>query len=168
MKLIVAIDEKWGIGKDGSLLLSIPEDMRFFREKTRTAVLVVGYATLQSFPGGKPLPHRRNIVLSTRRGLKVEGAEVCSSLDELFDLLGDTDPDNVFVIGGGSVYRQLFSYCDTAYVTKMFFDGRADTFMPDLDRELGWSLEEASEIKEHDGVRYQFLTYHNKTPRKND
>ncbi len=164
MKLIVAVDEKWGIGKDGDLLLSIPDDMRHFREKTRTAVLVMGYNTLLSFPNSKPLPKRRNIVLSAEP-VVIEGAEVVTSLDELFALLRGVDSDNTFVIGGGSIYRQLFPYCDTAYITKMEFDGEADTFMPNLDIQSGWSVEEESQRFEYEGIGYRFLTYRNSEPK---
>ena len=128
MKLIVAVDEKWGIGKDGDLLKSIPDDMRFFREKTRSAVLVMGYNTLLSFPGSKPLPGRLNIVLADVEGLRIPGAVVCGSMSGLFELLKNFDSDEVYVIGGGSMYRQLLPYCDTAYITKMRFAGGADTF----------------------------------------
>ena len=165
MKLIVAVDEKWGIGKDNDLLLSIPDDMRFFREKTRAAVLVMGYRTLLSFPGSKPLPKRRNIVIADIPDLQIEGAEVCHSLSELFDLLREIDSDNIFVIGGGSIYRQLYPYCDTAYITKMGFDGEADTFIMNLDEEDGWSVTEQSEEKEYEGVRYRFVTYCNSAPK---
>ena len=164
MKLIVAVDERWGIGKDGDLLLSIPDDMRFFREKTRTAVLVMGYNTLLSFPNSKPLPKRRNIVLSAEP-VVIEGAEVVTSLEELFALLREVDSDNIFVIGGGSIYRQLYPYCDTAYITKMGFDGEADTFMANLDEEELWTVAEASEEKDYEGIKYRFLTYRNSAPK---
>ena len=134
MKLIVAVDERWGIGKDGDLLLSIPDDMRFFREMTRSAVLVMGYNTLISFPGSKPLPGRLNIVLNDAQGCRESGAVICRSLDQLFRFLNSFGSDEVFVIGGGSIYRQLLPYCNIAYITKMRFDGGADTFIPDLDQ----------------------------------
>ena len=165
MKLIVAVDEKWGIGKNNDLLLSIPDDMRYFREKTRAAVLVMGYNTLLSFPGSKPLPKRRNIVIADIPELQIEDAEVCHSLDELFALLRTIDTDNVFVIGGGSIYRQLYPYCDTAYITKMGFDGEADVTIMDLDEEDGWGVSEQSEEKEYEGVRYRFVTYRNRAPK---
>ena len=152
MKLIVAVDNNWGIGKDGDLLLSIPEDMKFFRETTRGKVLVMGYNTLLSFPGGKPLPGRLNLVLNNEPGCRVKGAVVCESIEQLFRLLGSFDGGDVFVIGGGSIYRQLLPWCDTAYITKMRFDGDADTFIPNLDEAEEWSVVSESEMMEHDGV----------------
>lgn len=161
MKLIVAVDERWGIGRDGDLLLSIPEDMRFFREMTRDGVLVMGYNTLLSFPKGRPLPGRLNIVLNDAPDCSVSGAVVCDSMEQLFRLIGGFHGEDVFVIGGGSIYRQLLPYCDTAYITKMCFDGDADTFIPDLDALPGWSVVSESEMREHEGIGYSFVTYHN-------
>lgn len=161
MKLIVAVDEKWGIGKDGDLLKSIPDDMRFFREKTRSAVLVMGYNTLLSFPGSRPLPGRLNIVLADVDGLRIPGAAVCGSMSGLFELLRTFDGDEVYVIGGGSMYRQLLPYCDTAYITKMRFEGGADTFIPDIDAIAGWEISSESELKDFEGLEYSFVEYHN-------
>lgn len=165
MKLIVAVDEKWGIGKDGDLLLSIPDDMRFFRETTRRAVLVMGYNTLLSFPNSKPLPGRMNLVLADIDGLTVPGTAVCNSMEQLFGMLRDMNSDDVFVIGGGYTYRQLLPYCDTAYITKMQFDGKADTYIPNLDELDEWQVVETSEEKEYEGIRYAFVTYHNASPK---
>ena len=164
MKLIVAVDERWGIGRDNDLLLSIPDDMRFFREKTRGKVLVMGYNTLLSFPNSKPLPGRLNIVLNNEAGCCVSGAVVCDSTEQLFALLGDFDGGNVYVIGGASIYRQLLPYCDTAYITKMRFDGGADVFIPDLDELDNWSVFDESEPMEHDGIGYSFVEYRNAEP----
>ena len=164
MKLIVAVDERWGIGKDGDLLLSIPDDMRFFRETTRSAVLVMGYNTLISFPGSKPLPGRLNIVLNDAAGCRESGAVICRSLDQLFRFLNSFGTDEVYVIGGGSIYRQLLPYCDTAYITKMRFDGGADTFIPDLDQADNWTVAEEGELKEYEGIAYSFVTYRNSAP----
>ncbi len=164
MKLIVAVDERWGIGKDGDLLLSIPADMQFFREKTRGKVLVMGYNTLLSFPHSKPLPARLNIVLNDAEGCKVSGAVVCRSIPQMLGLVSRFDGGDVFVIGGGSIYRQLLPYCDTAYITKMCFDGAADTFIPDLDALGEWSVEEVREQPAFDGIGYAFVTYRNASP----
>lgn len=164
MKLIVAVDEKWGIGKDGDLLLSIPDDMRFFREKTRRAVLVMGYNTLLSFPGGRPLPFRMNIVLNNEPGVRAAGTLICDSTEQLFSVLRDMKSDDVFVIGGGSIYRQLLPYCDTAYITKMRFDGEADTYIPDLDELSEWSVVSESKLMEHEGISYSFVEYRNQVP----
>ena len=164
MKLIVAVDEHWGIGRANDLLLSIPDDMRYFREKTRGKVLVMGYNTLLSFPGGKPLPGRLNIVLNNEEGCCVSSAVVCRSIDQMFSLLGDFDGDDVYVIGGASIYRQLLPYCDTAYITKMRFDGQADVFIPDLDKLENWSVWHESELMEFEVTEYSFVEYRNSDP----
>ena len=164
MKLIVAVDEKWGIGKDGDLLKSIPEDMKFFREKTKRAILVMGYNTLLSFPNSKPLPGRLNIVLADKNGLLIPGAVVCDYMVKLAALITNFRSDDVYVIGGGSMYRQLLPFCDTAYITKMRFDGGADTFIPNIDELSAWTIESESDIRECDGIKYSFVTYRNRTP----
>ncbi|MBQ3330423.1 MAG: dihydrofolate reductase [Ruminococcus sp.] len=165
MKLIVAVDENWGIGKNGDLLLSIPDDMRYFRETTRRAVLVMGYNTLLSFPNSKPLPNRMNLVLADIEGVKAPGTVVCGSMEQLFGIIKDMNTDDIFVIGGGYTYRQFLPYCDTAYITKMRFCGDADTFIPNLDELSEWSAAEESEVKEYEGVKYSFVTYHNSEPK---
>lgn len=164
MKLIVAVDEKWGIGKNGDLLLSIPDDMRFFREKTRRAVLVMGYNTLLSFPNSKPLPGRMNLVLIDIDGMSAPGTVMCNSMEHLFGIIRDMNTDDIFIIGGGYTYRQFLPYCDTAYITKMQFSGDADTFIPNLDELPEWTVVEASKEEEHEGVKYRFVTYHNSAP----
>lgn len=164
MKLIVAVDEKWGIGKQGDLLMSIPDDMMFYRTTTRDKVVVMGYTTLLSLPGSKPAPGRLNIVLNNEEGCRVSGAVVCGSIDQMQRLVGDFDSGDVFVVGGASIYRQLLPYCDTAYITKMRFDGQADTFIPDLDALDNWSVFSESELKEYEGLGYSFVEYHNAAP----
>lgn len=160
MKLIAAVDEKWGIGKNNSLLTSIPEDMKFFRESTLNRVLVMGHNTLISFPNSKPLPKRVNIVLSRKENV-IDGAIVCNSFEQLFKVLQNYSSDDVFVIGGGMVYNLLLPYCDTAYITKMQFDGKADTFFPNLDENQSWQVINESAEKVYNGLRYSFVTYQN-------
>jgi dihydrofolate reductase len=164
MKFIVAADEKWGIGKNGDLLLSIPDDMRYYIETTRGKVVVMGYNTLISLPNSKPAPGRLNIVLADIPGLKVSGAVVCNSLDQLLKLIGCFDEDEVFCVGGGSVYRLLAPYCTAAHITKMRFDGGADTFIPNLDELDEWKVENESELFDYDGLKYSFVVYRNEKP----
>ena len=164
MKLIVAVDEKWGIGKNGDLLLSIPDDMQYYRATTRGKVVVMGYTTLLSLPNSKPAPARLNLVLADIPGLKISGAVVCGSMEQLHRLIGCFEPDDVFDVGGGSMYRQLLPYCCAAHITKMRFDGEADTAIPNLDELSEWSVFSESEIKEHQGVRYSFVVYQNASP----
>lgn len=160
MKLIVAVDQNWGIGKEGDLLTSIPDDMRFFRETTQRRVLVMGSKTLRSFKNSRPLPGRLNIVL-TRSEAKFGGAVSCRSVEQLLSLLSQFSSDDVMVIGGGLIYRQLLPYCSTAYITKMQFDGGADAFMANLDRLGSWEAANESEEKEHEGLKYSFVEYKN-------
>ena len=166
MKLIVAVDEKWGIGKNGDLLLSIPEDMLYYRATTRGKVVVMGYTTLLSLPNSKPAPGRLNLVLADIPGLKVSGAVVCSSMEQLLTMIGNFEADDVFDVGGGSMYRQLLPYCHAAHITKMRFDGEADTYIPNLDELPEWSIRTESELKEHEGVQFSFLEYKNAAPKK--
>jgi dihydrofolate reductase len=228
VKLIVSVDERWGIGRDNGLLFSIPEDMAFFKAATLGKTVVMGRATLESLPRSEPLKGRRNIVLSRDETLTVEGATTCGSIGRLGALLaarggngrggGDSGgvngsgggnsggvngsggvssddgngsddvfviggssrggnggnghsgggsrgsgSDDVFVIGGHSVYSQLLAYCDEALVTKVCADGRADRFFPDLDRAAGWAVAGRSEAKLHNGLRYSFFAYRNKS-----
>ena len=165
MKLIVAVDEKWGIGKNGDLLLSIPDDMMYYRTTTRGKVVVMGYTTLLSLPGSKPAPGRLNLVLADIEGLRIPGAVVCGSMEQLLRLVACFHPDDVFDVGGGSMYRQLLPYCSDAHITKIRFDGEADTFIPNLDELDGWSVADESELKDHEGLKYSFVIYHNDSPK---
>ena len=133
MKLIAAVDSNWGIGKNCSLLASIPEDMKFFRESTRNHVLVMGHKTLLSFPGSKPLPARLNIVMS-RSEKAVKGAVVCDSTGQLLTLLQDFSSDDIFVIGGGSIYKYMLPHSKYLYLTEVDAEPEADTFFPEFDR----------------------------------
>ena len=165
MKLIVAVDEKWGIGKNGDLLLSIPDDMLYYRATTRGKVVVMGYTTLLSLPKSKPAPGRLNLVLADIKGLRVPGAVVCGNMEQLHRMIGCFHPDDVFDIGGGSMYRQLLPYCSDAHITKMRFDGEADTYIPNLDESDGWYVADESELKDHEGLQYSFVVYHNEAPK---
>ena len=161
MRMIAAVDENWGLGKNGDLLTSIPEDMRFFRQTTQGKVLVMGSKTLRSFPNAKPLPGRLNVVMTRQKDARFPGCAVCDSMDSLLALLAGFMPDDVMVIGGGGVYTQLLPYCTEALITKMQFNGEADTFLPNLDSLPEWSVAEESEQKEHEGIKFSFLTYKN-------
>ncbi len=161
MNIIVAIDANWGIGCQGKLLTSIPEDMRFFRQKTEGKVIVMGHSTLKSLPSSKPLPNRINIVLSKNELLFVEGALVVNSIQALFNSLADYNNDDVFVIGGQEIYTLLLPYCKRAYITKVFSSYPADKHFPNIDMMENWEITEKSEIKNHNGVEFAFLTYIN-------
>lgn len=157
MKLIVAVSENWGIGKDNDLLFSIPTDMKFFRETTKGHTVVMGRKTLESFPGGKPLKNRLNIVLSKNLP-QGEGYTVVRDVEELLESLKTVDGE-VFIIGGASVYKLLLPYADTALVTKVSKTVPADSFMPNLDADEHWVLADKSEPVFENGVEFSFCTY---------
>lgn len=159
MKLIVAVDKNWAIGKNGKLLVSIPADMKFFRETTTGNVVVMGKNTLNSFPNGLPLKNRVNIVMTTNRSFDGKGADVVYSLEEVLEEVKKYDTDQVYVIGGAAVYEQLLEYCDTAYVTYIDYAYEADRYFPNLDKMEGWKLEEKSEEQTYFDVEYYFRKY---------
>ncbi len=155
---IAAVSENWGIGKDGELLFHIPEDMKFFRMTTLGHTIVMGRKTLLSFPDGKPLKNRNNVVLSRSAELKPEGATVYGTAEEALKYIGAKDSE-VFIIGGGEVYREFLPYCKKALITKVNAAPNADTFFPDLDNDPEWEMTEQSEEKEYDGITFRFCTY---------
>lgn len=162
MNAIVVADRSWAIGRDGGLLFSLPTDMKRFRSLTMGGAVILGRKTLESFPGGRPLPKRKNIVITRRKDLQVEGAVVVSSLAEALDAAGDTPPDQIWVIGGGSVYTALLERCKRVYLTKV--DAQADdpdTFFPNLDKLPGWEVEHESEPVEENGLTFRFVEYIN-------
>ncbi len=160
MKLIVAVSENWGIGKDGDLLFSIPKDMKFFRETTMGKTVILGRKNLESFPGAKPLPKRPNIILTRDKNFEVDGATVVHSIDELLAM--PIDFEDAFVIGGEEIYRQLLPYCDLCYVTKVKEAVDADRFMVNLDEDADWELTNQSEEIEDNGHIITFCTYERK------
>ena len=159
MKIIVAVDEKWGIGKDGNLLCHLSDDLKYFKEKTTGKTIVMGRVTLEGFPGKKGLPNRRNLVLTRDEEYFAEGVETISSEEELWSALTGTPTDEVFIVGGARVYEDFLKYCDTCYVTKIFEDFDADRFFPNLDENSEFSCKELSEVLEDNGIHYQFLEY---------
>ena len=159
MNIIVAVDKNWGIGKDNRLLVSIPADMKFFRTTTTGKVVVMGRKTLESFPGGQPLKNRTNIVMTRDVNYKVKDAVIVHSVEELLEELKKYDSEEVYVIGGDSVYSAMLDHCDTAYVTKIDFAYEADTWFPNLDEREDWSPAEASEEQTYFDLEYQFVKY---------
>lgn len=162
MKAIVAADKNWGIGYQNKLLISIPSDMKFFRETTMNHVVVMGRKTLESFPNGLPLPKRTNIVLTTDQQYQAKGAIIVHSKEELFEELKKYEEDDIFVIGGGSVYEMMLPYCDTAYVTRIDFAYQADTYFPNLDDMDDWVMTKTSEEQTCFDIAFAFTTYEKK------
>ena len=162
MKIIVAADENWAIGKDGGLLWHLPEDMKFFRETTTGNVVVMGRKTLDIFPGRKPLKYRVNLVIMKNPDFHRERVLTAGSVKEALERLREYGQKEVFVIGGGDIYRELLPYCDTAYVTRVYRSYEADTFFPDLDASEQWELCETEKKREHEGLCYAFTCYRRK------
>lgn len=159
MKAILAADKNWGIGYNNHLLVSIPSDMKFFRQTTTGKVVVMGRKTLESFPNGMPLKNRTNIVLTGNQNHQVKDAIVVHSEDELMEELKKYDTDDIYVIGGESVYRMMLPYCDTAYVTKIDRAFQADTFFPNLDEMDEWEMTEESEEQTCFDLEFCFTKY---------
>lgn len=190
MKAIVNVNESWGIGKDGDLLVHIPADLKRYKQLTKGKIIVEGLNTLKSFPGMKPLPGRVNIVLaeslsmipmesikacdcyiddvSTGEDLKFFGMPeatvliACTSLEEALDIISLFPGEDVFVSGGASIYKLLLPWCDTVLVTKNDCKKEADTFYPDLDADPDWEVTETEPEQEYEGIHFRYMTYRRK------
>lgn len=165
MKSIVAVDEKWGIGKKNDLLFSLPEDMKYFKEKTLGKTVVMGSNTLKSFPNGKPLKNRNNIVLFPG-GEKREDCTVIGSLKELAEELEKYPSDDVFIIGGAMFYKTMLPYCSEVLVTKVEADGGAEVFYENLDENSAWTCVSESEPVLTNGYSIRFTVYKNSAVKK--
>ena len=159
MKIIVAADKNWGIGKDNQLLVSIPADMKMFRQETTGKVVVMGRKTLESFPNGLPLKNRTNIVLTKNRHYDGKGAILVHSMEELLEEIKKYPSDEVYCIGGDSIYKQLLPYCDMAHVTKIYFAYAADSYFPNLDELPEWHVAAESEEQTYFDLEYKFVRY---------
>lgn len=159
MNLIAAVDRNWAIGSKGKLLVSIPADMKWFRQETTGKVVVMGRKTLDSFPGGQPLPRRTNIVLTGQEDFSRNGVTVCHSVEELLELLKSFEDDRIYVIGGGTVYRQLLPYCSVAHITKIDHSYQADAYFPNLDEDPEWRITADSDEQTYFDLVYRFLKY---------
>ena len=162
MNLIVAADNNWAIGNKDKLLVSIPNDQKHFREETTGKVVVLGRKTLSTFPQGLPLKNRTNIILSRNPQYTVKDALVVHSLEELLEKLKKYPSEDIYIIGGESVYRQMLPYCDTAHVTKIDHVYQADTYFPDLDKDPEWEITADSDELTYFDIPYQFLRYERK------
>ena len=159
MELIVAVYDDWGIGAGGTQPVALSADRKFFRETTKGACVIVGRKTLGDFPGGKPLPNRVNVVIS-RNCDPMEGVTVCRSPEEAAELTKQYP--RVMVIGGGSIYRQMLPYCDTAYITKVHATPASDTYFPNLDEDQDWKLEQILLSGVEEGIGYEMCLYKRK------
>lgn len=161
---IVAVCDDWGIGLNGDMIVRNKADMQHFVAKTMGHTVLMGRRTLESFPGGRPLKGRRNVVLTRDVGFVREGVETAASLGEALALVGDDD--EVWVIGGGQLYREALPLCSRAVVTKNHCVREADTFFPNLDEDLSWCVAntasadaEGAPLVTSKGMPFEFVTY---------
>ena len=147
MNIIVAVDKNWAIGKDNKLLVAIPADMKMFRQETTGKVIVLGRKTLETF------------ILTTNKDFKVKDATVVHSIEELLEEIKKYPSDQVYCVGGDSVYKQLLPYCDTAHVTKIDFGYEADRYFPNLDESPEWEITARSEEQTYFDLEYEFVKY---------
>ena len=159
MNLIVAVDKNWAIGNQNRLLVSIPADMKFFRETTMNKVVVLGRKTLESFPNGLPLKKRTNIVITRDKNYQVKDAIVVHSVEEALKELEKYSEEEIYVIGGESIYRQMLPYCKVAHVTKVNHAYEADTYFPNLDEKDEWVVTGVSEEQTFFDLEYEFVRY---------
>lgn len=162
MNAIAAVSLDWGIGKDNDLLFHIGEDMKRFRALTTGGTVIMGRKTLDSMPGGKPLPRRRNIVLTRQADFAREGVEVARSQEEVLRLTAGEDPEKVWVIGGGEIYRQLLPYCRLCWLTRVYARPESAVFFPDLDTLPQWQVLRSGAIVSDGTWDYQFIEYINR------
>ena len=156
MDLIVAVYDDWGIGREGDQPIALDADRKFFRRTTAGSTVIVGRKTIGSFPGQQPLPKRRNILLS-RQEIEIPGFETAHSPEEAMEM--SKNDGRVFVIGGGTVYKQMIPLCDRAYITKVHCTTPCDTWFPNLDESPEWKLVETLEFGEENGIGFEMCVY---------
>lgn len=159
MNIIAAVDANWAIGYKNELLVKIPNDQKWFQKITTGKVVLMGRKTMETFPNGMPLKNRTNIVLTGDRALRVKDAELVYGIEELLEKLKQYNTEDVYVIGGESVYEELLPYCDTAYITKIDYTYQADRYFPNLDNDADWHIESESEEQTYFDLEYYFVKY---------
>lgn len=162
MNLIAAVDRNWAIGLRNELLVRIPEDHKFFRQMTTGKVVVMGRKTLESFPGGRPLKNRTNLVLTRDPSFHVKDALCVHTMEELFEELSHYEDEDIYVIGGESIYRQLLPACTVAHITKIDYAYEADVWFPNLDQDPNWVITGDSEEQTYFDFEYRFFRYERK------
>lgn len=165
MNILTAVDRNWAIGNKNDLLIRIPNDHKHFREETTGKVVVLGRKTLETFPQGLPLKNRTNIILSANPNYHVKDAIVVHSIDELLEELKAYQDEDIYIIGGESVYRQLLPYCNVAHITKIDHAYEADAYFPDLDADEEWEITADSDEQTYFDIPYQFVKYERKSGR---
>ena len=159
MNMIVAADKNWGIGKKGKLLTHLSGDLKYFKERTLGKAVVMGRKTLESLPGGRPLPGRTNIVLTANPDYEKEGCIIVRNMDELREKCAEFPADGVMIIGGASLYNRLMEECESLFITKIYEEFEADAFIKNADKLPGYKVVWQSDMQEEHGIRYQFFEY---------
>lgn len=159
MNLIAAVDKNWGIGKNGRLLVNIPEDMKLFRQETMNKVVVMGRKTFESLPNESALVMRTNIVITSDSKFSHKGCIVVNDMDSLLEELKKYDTNDVYIIGGGMLYKEMLPYCDTAHITKIDYSYEADTYFPNLDKDKEWEVTANSDEHTYFDICYEFVRY---------
>ncbi len=168
MNAIVVVDRNWAIGRNNALLFSLPTDMKRFRSLTTGGTVILGRKTLDSFPGGRPLPRRRNIVITRNPDFTREGAEVVPSIQAALERSAGEDPDKLWVIGGGSIYAALLPRCKAVFLTQVDAEAQgADTFFPDLNTHPDWEVAHTGDPITENGFTYRFVEYINQNHQYN-
>ena len=160
MNFIVAVSENYGIGKDNNLLFNLPTDLKYFKEKTLNKVVVMGRKTFDSLPF-KPLKNRVNIVITTDQTFNCEGVIVVNSFEELFKVLDNYNDEDVFVIGGSTIYNKLMERCRLAYITKVHKTVNADTYITNIEEKSNWKEIQTSEVLNENNLDFEFKVFEN-------
>lgn len=163
MNIIAAVDKNWAIGRNGNLLVKIPLDQQFFREMTKGKVIVLGRKTLETFPNALPLTGRINIILTRNKSFSIKGGICVNSLEQALEELQKYIKEDIFIVGGESIYKQFLPYCDVAHITKIDYAYQADTYFPNLEEEEEWEITGDSEEQTYFDLEYVFLEYKRKT-----
>lgn len=158
MQLIAAVDKNWAIGRKGQMLVTIPADQKLFRQETIGKVVVMGRKTLAALPGGRPLDSRTNIVLTRDPSFSVKGATAVHSVEEALEKLSVYRDEDIFIIGGQSIYEQFLPYCGVAHITFIDYEYHADAYMVNLDKE-GWRVTDVSDEQTYFDLCYEFRRY---------
>ncbi len=171
MNMIVAVDRQWAIGKEGELLCHLPGDLQYYKEKTLNKTIIMGRKTLESLPGGKPLPKRKNIILTRDENFKEVKFEnrdyiAVNSKEEAFELLENTPKEEIMVSGGEQIYKMLLPECDKVYVTKIDKIFQGDVFFPDLDQSNEFEITWQGDAREENNISYTFYVYERKKSEK--
>lgn len=162
MRILASVDKNWGIGKSGKLLVSIPEDMKLFREETQGNVVVMGRKTFESLPNSSALVGRVNIVLTEDMSYTAKNVIICHSVEEVLEQVKEYTDKEIYIIGGESVYNKFLPYCDTADITRIDYEYDADVHFPNLDADEEWKVTAVSEEKTYFDIIYEFVRYERK------